>query len=199
MDKSIKWYPTVRSMASAPWTTRFWPYYTLDWLGKLLLTNMILQKTDELPKRFGLLHCCDQNAKWAVFQCITLTFYRFLFLFYWNKFNLFAVPETTAQGKAPIRASKPTKWSPAVISTTFSPCTPRFWPYYMLDWLGKVAVTNKVNGKLIKYQSGSASFTVVIKMRNGGSFIYDILPLIEFYWFIGTNSMSLLVMCDRSD
>ena len=136
-------------MASAPWTTRFWPYYTLDWLGKLLLTNMILQKTDELPKRFGLLHCCDQNAKWAVFQCGTLTFYRFLFLFYWNKFNLFAVPETTAQGKAPIRASKPTKWSPAVISTTFSPCTPRFWPYYMLDWLGKVAVTNKVNGKLI--------------------------------------------------
>ena len=63
-------------------------------------------------------------------------------------------------GKAPIYGALYTRWSPTVRVIVLAPCTLRFRPYFMIDWMNTVPVKNKVHGKLTKYQRDSFSFTI---------------------------------------
>ena len=59
------------------------------------------------------------------------------------------------------------------------PCTLHLRPYLMLDWLGKVPVTNNVDTKLTNWQIGSASFTMANKYQNDWYFSAHLLPFVK--------------------
>ena len=75
-----------------------------------------------------------------------------------------------------------------------APCTPRFWPYLTIDWLGTVPLMNKVGGKLTNYQSGSAFFTIKTDFQRT-----DISLFTSYLQFIASPSSFMLKQCNRDD
>ena len=103
----------------------------------------------------------------------------------------FECQKTPAWGKTPKFTNKCVIWSPTVRSTASAPWTPCFRPYFTLNWLYTVPVTNKVDRKMTIYCSALSSFTMVNQLPNAWYFSAPLLPLHEIYVFFYVTQINV--------